>query len=253
MIHQEHLGPVGAELDIRAFGVPYVGSGPAPTYLLLHGVGLSHREFTRLARILSLSGKVLSFDQPGFGATRKPDRKLTVEDHAAVIGEKLEALAVDPVIAVGHSMGAQFAVELARQRPDAVSQVVLIGPVVDVDNPTMLAQGLGLLRDSAREPPATQFMVMREYFRAGPLWYGKQVAAMFDYPIHLRIKDLAHPLLVIRGERDPIAKAEWCHWLSRQVPGGRLSTVPGRRHNVAHSDPDAIAAAIVAFQAAAIS
>jgi len=248
VIHQEHLGPVGAEFDIRAFGVPYVGSGAAPTYLLLHGVGLSHREYTGLARILSRSGQVLAFDQPGFGSAPKPDRPLTVEDHAAAIAHKLRELSVGPVIAVGHSMGAQFAVELARQEPDAVSHLVLIGPVVDPENRTLLAQAWGLLRNSPQEPLSTQWMVTREFIRGGVPWYLTQIAAMLNYPTQLRIADLDHVLLVIRGERDPIATAEWCDWLSRQVPGGRLVTVPGRRHNVANSDPGAIAAAIVSLR-----
>jgi len=236
-------------LDIHTFQIPYVGTGSAPTYLLLHGIGLSHREFTGLAGILSRTGQVLSFDLPGFGSTRKPDRPLTVEDYATVIAETLISRAVGPVIAVGHSMGAQFAVELARQHPDLVSHVVLVGPVVDADRRTLTAQGWGLLRDGPRERPATQLMVMRNYLRCGVPWFLTTAQAMRDYPTHVRIKDLTHPLLVIRGERDPIAKSDWCKWLSQQVPGGSLVTVPKHRHNVSHSNAAATAAAIVTFEA----
>lgn len=250
MIDYKNSVPTASEPDIRAFWVPYVGSGSAPTYLLLHGLGLSHREFTGLGRILSQTGRVLSFDLPGFGSTRKPDHAMSVEDYATVIGEKLAALAVGPVIAIGHSMGSQFAVELARKHPDAVSNVVLIGPVVDADRRTLIAQAWGLFRDGPLERPATQVMVLHSYVRCGVLWFLKAAKAMRDYPTHLRITDLAQPLLVIRGELDPIAKAEWCDWLRQQVPGGQLITVPGRRHNVAHSDPAATAATILTFKAA---
>ena len=145
MIDAEVAGTAGLELDIRAFRVPYVGSGSAPTYLLLHGAGLSHREFTGLAQILSHAGHVLLFDLPGLGSTRKPDRALTVEEYVAVIAKSLVTRAVSPVIAVGHSMGAQFAIELARQQPSAVTHLVLIGPVVDSDHRTLTAQGWGLV------------------------------------------------------------------------------------------------------------
>jgi len=249
VIDNAFLKPTASPLDIHTFRIPYVGTGSAPTYLLLHGIGLSHREFTGLAGILSCTGQVLSFDLPGFGSTRKPDRPLTVEDYATVIAEKLVSRAVGPVIAVGHSMGAQFAVELARQFPNLVSQVVLIGPVVDADRRTLTAQGWGLLRDGPRERPATQLMVMHNYLRCGVPWFLTAAQAMRDYPTHVRIKDLTHPLLVIRGERDPIAKSKWCNWLRQQVPGGGLVTVPKHRHNVAHSDAAATAAAILAFEA----
>lgn len=236
-----------SQLDTHTFRISYAGAGSAPTYLLLHGIGLSHREYTGLARILSQTGQVLSFDLPGFGSTQKPDRPLTVEDYATIIAEKLISRAVGPVITVGHSMGAQFAVELARQHPNLVTHVALIGPVVDANRRTLAAQGWGLLRDGPLERPATQLMVMHNYLRCGVSWFLTAARAMRDYPTHVRITDLTHPLVVIRGERDPIAKSEWCNWLSQQVRGGRLITVPEHRHNVAHSDPAATAAAILAF------
>lgn len=234
--------------DIRAYRVPYAGSGAAPTYLLLHGMSLSHREYTGLARILSQTGHVLAFDLPGFGSTVKPDGPITVEEYATLIARELVERNVSPVIVVGHSMGAQFAIGLARRQPGAVSHVVLIAPVVDARHRTLRAQGWGLLRDSLREPPATQIMVMHDFYRCGVRWFLNAATAMRDYPTHRKILDLAHPLLVIRGDGDPIAKADWCDWLRRQVSGAELVTVSGRRHNVVHSDPAAIAAAMWAFE-----
>ena len=70
---------------------------------------------------------------------------------------------------------------------------------------------------------------------------------MRDDPTHERVKDLTQRLLVLRGEHDPIANASWCRWLSRQVQSGRVVTIPGKRHHVAHSDPAAVATTITDF------
>ena len=218
-----------------------------PTFVILHGVGLSHRFYGRLGRMLARSGNVVSFDLPGFGSLPRPRRRVSVEEHARFVRERLDQLGTGPVVLIGHSMGAQFAIEVARQDALLVSHVILIGPVVDSDHRTLRAQTLGLLRDASLEPPLTQVSVLFDYIRCGISWFVTESAAMRDYPTHIRIRDLTQPVLVIRGEHDPIAGDPWCRKLSGLVEGGRLVTLPGTRHNVAHSDPDATARAVIAF------
>jgi len=238
------------ERELRTYSAPSSGDPDGPTFVLLHGIGLSHREFTGLARHLSHVGRVVSFDLPGFGSTARPRHRLSVQEHAAIVLRNVARLGLGPVIVVGHSMGAQFAIEVARQRPEAVSRVVLIGPVVDTKKRTLSAQALVLMRDSSLEPPATQLMVTADYIRCGLPWFLTEAFAMRDYPTHLAIREVGHPLLIIRGEHDPIADASWCRRLAAQAPDARVATVPGHRHNVLHSNPAATAAGIVDFVSA---
>ena len=233
----------------RTVRVPSRAHTPGPVFVLLHGIGLSHREFTRLARHLSGAGEVISFDLPGFGPTPRPQQQLTVHDHAAIVSAELERMNVGPAVVVGHSMGAQFALELARLNPGAVDRVVLIGPVVDAKKPTLTAQAIALLLDSPLEPPATQAMVMFDYLRCGVRWFLTEAVEMRDYDTHLAIRDVAHPVLVIRGGKDPIADAPWCESLVAGVPNRRVATIAGYRHNVVHSNAAATADAILSFMA----
>lgn len=242
--------PSDGDLDIRAYRIPTIATGEgAPTFVLLHGVGLSHLFYGRLGRILARTGHVVAFDLPGFGPTRRPGRQLTVEDHAALVATRLAGLVTGPVVVVGHSTGAQFATELARTRPDIVSHVVLIGPVVDSAHRSLRAQAWGLLRDAPLEPPRTQIAVLFDYLRCGIPWFVTQAAAMRNYPTHERIQDVARPLLVVRGKHDPIAQASWSHRLARLASAGTVETVPRSRHNVAHAKPRATATASERFLA----
>lgn len=236
------------DVVIRTFRVESARAGDeVPTFLLLHGVGLSHLAFSKLARILSRTGPVVSFDLPGFGCTPKPDAPLSVEDYAILIRQELTQKRIGPVVVVGHSMGVQFALELALQNPERVSHVVLVGPVVDPARRTLVAQFRALARDAVLEPPRTQLPVLYDYIRCGIPWFLTEATVMRDYPSHLRIQGLTQPLLVIRGQHDPIAKPAWATWLSNQSAAGELVTIPGKRHNVPHSDPEATAEAIIAF------
>jgi len=238
--------------DARVFTVRSSARHPAHTFVLLHGIGLSHREFGGLARELARFGRVVAFDLPGFGSQPRPRHTVTVEEHAAIVGRALDRLAVGPVVVVGHSMGAQFAIELARQKPHDVAGVVLIGPVVDAGRRTLRDQAIGLLRDSPLEPPRTQVMVAFDYLRCGVPWFLAEAVVMRDYPTEVAIADLTQPVLVIRGEKDPIADAPWCASLAARASDGRTVTIAGHRHNVLHSAPVPTADAIVAFAAAAV-
>jgi pimeloyl-ACP methyl ester carboxylesterase len=239
--------PLDTDLDVRTFRISSRTHTPGPTFVLLHGIGLSHRFFSRLGRRLSAHGDVIAFDLPGFGQTRRPDRTLAVEGHAAVIAERLITMGAAPVVVVGHSMGAQFAIELARRQPHLVDRLILSGPVTDPTHRTLRAQAIGLARDSPLEPPLTQLSVAMDYVRCGIRWFLRQAVIMRDYPSHLAIADVARPVLVLRGAHDPIAGHEWCSRLAGLAHDGYLVEVPGGRHNIPHAAAAETAAAILDF------
>jgi pimeloyl-ACP methyl ester carboxylesterase len=225
------------------------------TYVLLHGVGLSHRSFSRLARVLSESGYVVAPDLPGFGQRARGTRSvvpLSVQQYAEhvvdlLIGMHAEARGSGPVVVVGHSMGVQFALETALRRPDLVDGLVFVGAVVDPRHCTLPAQALRLARDFLLEPPLTCVMALRDYARCGFGWYLAEAREMLAYPTHERIAEYDGPLLTLRGEHDPIAAPDWNESLAASVPASAVGHIPGGRHNVVHSDAVATAIRIRGF------
>ncbi|WP_166785780.1 MULTISPECIES: alpha/beta fold hydrolase [Cryobacterium] len=206
-----------------------------PTYLLVHGIGASHRYFRRMQQSLAATGHTHSLDLPGFGGTRKPERPLAVEEYGTLLGRVLDQLEVPRVVVVGHSMGAQFVTELARQRPDAVSHLVLIGPVTDPRRATAVQQAMGLTRDVVKESPSGNLIVFQDYLECGPRWFSTELAAMLDYRTDLALHEVRSPTLVIRGDDDPVSGSSWCAALAAAAPDGRLLEVAGHRHLVHHS------------------
>lgn len=229
------------------FVVHDVGAADGPVFLLLHGIGLSHRPYKKLARQLARYGRVVILDLPGFGSTRAPRTTLTVQDYARLIGVLLERLQITSAVTVGHSMGAQFALELAVQRPTHVSHLIMVGPVVDTRRRTAIQQSLALTRDSILEPLTTNIIVFTDYLRAGPRWYLHEVTAMLAYPTLEKIRDFPLPLLILRGAHDPIARESWTHMLVTAARTGTRLSIPRTRHVVIHTAPDKVAQAIMAF------
>ena len=80
------------------------------TYVLVHGIGMSHRYFAPLHAALPRSARVISIDLPGFAGLPQPERDLEVEDMGRLLAELVAVLALGRVVYVGHSMGAQWAV-----------------------------------------------------------------------------------------------------------------------------------------------
>ena len=116
------------------------GSAP-PEIVLVHGIGVSHRYYPRLHRTLSEVALVASIDLPGFGGLPKPVGDPSIEETSAALGEVLDRLGTRHAVLVGQSMGAQWVTELALQRPDLASHVVLIGAVADERHRSAHAQG----------------------------------------------------------------------------------------------------------------
>lgn len=219
----------------------------ADTFVLVHGIGVSHRYFSRLHSALEKTSTVHSVDLPGFGGLPAPRVPLGVADMSAALATLLERFGVAGAVLVGHSMGAQWVVELALQRPALASHVVLIGPVSDDRHRTARAQFFALAADTLREPIDANVLVFSDYLRCPPRWYFAQLREMLDYPLEERVRAVEAPLLIVRGGRDPIAGQAWARRLRDSAAPASLVAIPGHPHVVQHTAPWAVTSAMRAF------
>ena len=223
-------------------------SEPRP-YVLVHGIGASHRYLTPLHADLARTADVYSIDLPGFGGLPDPEDDVDVAGMAAALGEVLDRLGLTGCVLIGHSMGSQWVVELAAGRPDLALGVVAIGPVADDRHRSFGAQMMALAVDSVGEPPVVNRLVFGDYLRCTLRWYLRQARHMVEYRLENRVGDLTVPLLVVRGANDPIAGTEWCRRLRDRAEHGSLVVVPRKRHVVQYTAPGAVAAAVRAWRA----
>ncbi|BBE22786.1 hypothetical protein MN0502_16690 [Arthrobacter sp. MN05-02] len=223
------------------------GDEARPVFVLVHGIGMSHRYFARLEAELLPHGDVVVLDLPGFGGTPRPPGQLGVADYATVVADSLEQADITSCIVIGHSMGAQFVTELALRRPDLVRAVVLIGPVTDTDRPSALRNARALAVDTLLERPVTNLLVGAAYLQCGIRWYRTELPVMLGYRLDDRLADVPQPVLVLRGSLDPIAGRRWCRHLARVARDGRLVEVPGQPHAVHRAGAVIVADAILGF------
>ncbi|KJQ54794.1 alpha/beta fold hydrolase [Microbacterium sp. SA39] len=233
-----------------AFGLiesPRPPGSTRPLMVLVHGIGMSHRYLSRLHAVLAESTRVVSIDLPGFAGLPKPpaDAEVDVMSLGRALADAVATLGESRAVLIGHSMGAQWVVEAALHRPDAVSAVVMIGPVADERHRSLPAQASGLAMDTFGESPSINTVVFTDYLRCGVPWYLRQVRHMLAYPTEKRVRGLTVPVLVMRGGRDPIAGRDWCRRLRDSARVSRLVEIPHHHHVVQQSAPRAVANSIL--------
>jgi pimeloyl-ACP methyl ester carboxylesterase len=232
-----HTSAAGYRLAVQEGGDP-----SAPSYVLVHGIGMSHRYLAPLAEHLARDGHVVVPDLPGFGRSPHPPEVLGIAEHAAVVVALVADLGLTAPVLVGQSMGCQVVVEALAANPGLASAGVLIGPVVDPQARSATRQGARLLRDSAHEPARVNAIITADYLRAGPRRYAATLPHMLGYRIEERIREVAEPVLVVRGEHDPIAPARWARELAAAAPRGTVAEVPRWGHNAMYPAPEVVGA-----------
>lgn len=217
------------------------GSGGAAPMVLVHGIGSSSWYFQRLSAVLARQGQVVAVDLPGFGRSPTPARPLSIAEHAEALGVFLAERGLGGAVLVGHSMGCQVITALLRGAPAAATRAVLIGPTVDPRARTALGQGMRLARNAVLEPKTLVPVQARSYLACGPRTYLGTVGAMLADRIEDNLPHVQVPVLLVRGEHDPIAPRRWVTALRNLASQVASAQVRGAHHVVQWSHPQAVA------------
>ena len=204
--------------------------------------------FNDLIDHLDDNAEVIAIDLPGYGEAPEPAHVLTMERTADLIAAYLRERVQERVVLVGHSMGAQVAVEVAARHPATVDRVVLIGPSGDRKGRSAPAQLARLVRDIAIESPRVIAAGAREYVRAGP-HLRRKFRAMLVHEPEKTLPLVSAPTLVLRGETDVVSPRGWCRFIVSQLPDGRLAEIAGHGHETMIRDASPASILIRAFSA----
>jgi 2-hydroxy-6-oxonona-2,4-dienedioate hydrolase len=194
--------------------------------------------------------RVYALDLPSFGHSSKPPHALTLPALAEVVAGWMSRLGIDRAPMVGNSLGCQVIAEFGIRYPDRLQRAVLQGPTIDGHARTVIRQFGRFALDLPRERVPEYFINAHDYWRTG-LHRGWET---FQIALHDRIEDklprLDMPVLVVRGQYDPIVSQRWVEELTARLPNGRLVITRGA-HTPNFSEPDAFAGVVRAFLAGA--
>jgi pimeloyl-ACP methyl ester carboxylesterase len=213
------------------------------SFVLVHGIGVSHRYFRPLVTELVQQHRVICIDLPGFGSSVKRSQGASIEEHAQAVGQIVDSLGLKQPILVGHSMGCQVVSLLQAKQPQRYIKLALIGPTVDPQRRSAFSHFRCLLADGLHEPPKLNGLITRDYIHCGPQRYLRTLGYMLDDHIEDRLAACQAETLVIRGAKDPIARPDWGRRTVDMLPHGKLLEVPGAAHVAHYTHPKQVAAA----------
>ena len=116
---------------IKRNNVRISGNGTQPM-LFAHGFGCDQNMWRFVATEFERDHRVILFDYVGAGGSDSsaydPKRYATLDGYAQDLLEVVEALDLDDVIVVGHSVSGMIALLASIQRPERFAKAILIGP-----------------------------------------------------------------------------------------------------------------------------
>jgi 3-oxoadipate enol-lactonase len=229
-------------------GLWYTVSGNGPAVLLLHGANLDARSWADLPAALARDHRVIVTELRSHGRSRDAGGPFSWVDDAR---EVLDAAGIERATVIGHSLGAQIAIDLALVHPERVDALVLIGPAIGGRPAARPPAGFEPLVDALRAGDLTAagvalaaMPVMTLYrdtthradvraivaanvrlFRASPEWVTPTTP-----PAFARLPSLRTPTFVLTGGRDPTEANDAARQLLAEVPGASGETLSACGH-----------------------
>ncbi len=223
------------------------GGGRAPTFVLVPGLGLSGRYMMPTAELLAEVGPVWVPDLPGCGMSDKPKRALSIPELADSLAGWMEKNRIARPVLVGNSLGAQVIVDFATRYPNRLGRAVLVSLTVDPDARRVATQVRRLFVDALREPAGMYWIAVTDYLRAGLGKVMQSLRHALADPVEDKLPQLACPVLVIRGSRDPIVPQGWAERTERLIADGELVVFPQAAHAVNFNSAEALTREVLRF------
>ena len=259
------------EVSVNGTRLHYLTCGEGEPLLLVHGRGGAGALFAPILAALAAHRRVIALDLPGWGLSEKPPfTGHTAEDALAIwrggVLGLLDALSLDRVDLLGHSMGGFTALSVALEHPERVRRLVLVdsgglGVNVQFDVrlyfwlvPERLHRRLGrrfftyvLRRDNPRAALMSAALLdfayaVQSQAEVIPSGAAASNAWVNLWGVHLdlrrRLREVDLPVLLLWGDRDRLTPYTDALKAARRLPYGRLVAFTGCGHTPYQERPD---------------
>ena len=271
--------PTGKFLEVDGVRLHYVERGEGEPLVLLHGNGSMIQDFetSGLIDLAAKNYRVIVFDRPGFGHSKRPRSTIwTADAQADLLHEALGQLGVSRAIVLGHSWGTSVAVALALKHESMVKALVLASgyyyPTVRADVVALSGPAIPVLGDVVRHtisPLLGRLMwplLMRKMFgpagvpekfelfpsemalrpsqiRASAAESALMIPGAFD--LREKYGSLKMPVVIIAGEDDRLIDIDdQSAQLHRDITQSTFREVAGAGHMVHQTATELVMAAI---------
>jgi 3-oxoadipate enol-lactonase len=241
------------------------GAGPAVVFV--HGLGGSVAAWRAQLVACARDGRgAMAYDQRGAGDSSKPAGPYSVELWAQDLERLLDALALERVALVGHSVGTMVAAHAALRLGERCVALVLLGGALawpDESRPVFEARAelaragrmdeiaeqvaaTGLSERCRAERPDVHDRFLAMIAANDPEGYAESALAT----MRGRMVDperIGCPTLCAAGELDPVTPPGAARQMAAAIPGAECAVVAGAAHWCQIESPEAVNELLLAF------
>ena len=239
-----------------------------------HGFGCDKNMWRFVAPAFEDTYRTILFDYVGAGesdlSAYDPDRYSTLDGYAGDVLEICEAMALEDVVFVGHSVSAMIGVLAAVAAPERFGALVLVGPSPryiddedyvggfsrsDIDDLLRSLDSNYLGWSSAMAPvimgngdrPELGAELTESFCRTDPEIQKRFARATFLSDNRQDLSRVSAPSLVLQCTDDVIAPESVGEFVQRHIPGSTLHRLRATGHCPNLSSPDETVRAIASF------
>jgi pimeloyl-ACP methyl ester carboxylesterase len=253
-------------IDVNGCGLALRRGGKGAPLLFLHGTeGLA--EWPVALDTLAQRFEVLAPDHPGFGATQIPPFIDDISDMAYFYLDALDALGLDGIHLVGHSLGGWIALEIAVRSCARIATVTLIDSagihvkgvpktdifLIDPEEQARLSYANPARAEAAADRAAAakyqETAVLNRIASARLGWQPR----FFNPRLERWLHRIDRPTLILWGDEDRIIPPAYGEAFRRLIPGARLERIAAAGHLPHVERPELAANSIQRFIADAAS
>jgi pimeloyl-ACP methyl ester carboxylesterase len=241
--------------------VDQVGTGKP--IVLLHGVGLDHTIWLKMAQLYQDQARFILLDLRGQGQTETGNADQTLEQMAEDVWGVLDQLGLEQVLLGGHSLGGYVALAFAEKYPERLAGLAMIasnaGSDTDekkaqryADADAILKQGSQVLASSLSPKLSADLEIQkltRQMIAAtDPQGLANTQIAIAKRPERLNVlANLTCPILVGAGKDDQINPPAAAQAMAKANSGTHLVFIPGAGHMPMLEAPRTLGALLVSL------
>jgi sigma-B regulation protein RsbQ len=258
---------------VRRNNVRVSGHGTRPM-VFAHGFGCDQHMWRLMSPAFEADYKVVLFDHVGAGrsdvAAYDREKYGTLDGYATDVLELCEALALDDVIFVGHSVSAMIGVLAAKRQPGRFAALVLVGPspryldaegyvggfsqqdvteLLDALDSNYLGWSSTMAPAIMGNPdrPALGAELTNSFCRTDPAIASQFARVTFLSDNRDDLPSVAVPTLILQCSDDIIAPTAVGDYVHARIAGSELVRLNATGHCPNLSAPDETAAAVLDF------
>ncbi len=227
--------------------VHYEVLGRGRPVVFLHGWLGSWRYWFPTMEIVSEHFRTYSFDFFGFGDSRLKRTQESIQNYSDQVIRFLDALGIERVMLVGHSMGGMVALKTAINHPDRIMRVATVGAPIDGDSLSWMLKltDRPLLADIFASQPWFRRLLFRFFLgsttdpaigeiiddsvKSSALTMRRAVSSMWRTDLRPELPRLRVPTLIVHGGRDDIVRPNQVD-LFDNIATAEVAIMPSSRH-----------------------